>query len=82
MADTSDPVCPIYQVQFVDFGNRERVEATSVRPIDPALQAVPAQAFQANLAYVKVFNAIRYREVLAAILGAKIKEQSIEERRQ
>ena len=53
-ANSSDPVCPIYSVFFIDFGNREKVKATSVRSIDPALQAVPSQAYQASLAYLKV----------------------------
>lgn len=53
-ADNSDPVCPTYSVLFIDFGNREKVKATQVRPIDPALRAVPAQAHQASLAHIKV----------------------------
>ncbi len=53
-ADNSDPVCPTYSVIFIDFGNREKVKATQVRPIDPALKAVPPQAHQASLVYLKV----------------------------
>jgi len=53
-ADSSDPVCPVYHVLFIDFGNREKVKATSVRPIDPAISAVPSQAYPATLAYLKV----------------------------
>jgi staphylococcal nuclease domain-containing protein 1 len=54
LADNSDPVCPIYHVLFIDFGNREKVKATSVRPMDPAISAVPFQAYPATLAYLKV----------------------------
>ena len=52
-ADTSDPICPVYDVHFVDYGNRERVKATAVQPIDAALSAVPPQAQEASLAFLK-----------------------------
>lgn len=45
---------PQYDVLFMDFGNRERVKGTVTRPITPALAAVPAQAYNATLAFVKV----------------------------
>lgn len=45
---------PQYDVLFLDFGNRERVKGAVVRPITPALAAVPAQAYTATLAFVKV----------------------------
>jgi len=53
-ADNSDPVCPVYHVLFIDFGNREKVRGTSVRPMDPVISAVPPQAYPATLAYIKV----------------------------
>ena len=53
-ADHSDPVCPSYLVTFIDFGNKEKVKATSVKAIDAALSAVPPQAQAASLAYLKV----------------------------
>lgn len=48
----------------MDFGNREKVKGADTRPITPALAAVPAQAHQATLAYVKV------REVLTPCPGS------------
>ncbi|KAG1657494.1 hypothetical protein FOA52_008370 [Chlamydomonas sp. UWO 241] len=43
-----------YDVFFIDYGNRERLPASRVRTIDTALAAVPPQARQACLAYVRV----------------------------
>ena len=43
-----------YDVFFIDYGNKEKLPAKRVRVMDAALAAVPAQAIQANLAYIKV----------------------------
>lgn len=51
---SSDPVNPQYSVIFLDFGNQDRVGGKSVRAIDSALAAVPAQAHSCTLAYLKV----------------------------
>ena len=51
---SSDPVNPQYAVIFLDFGNTDRVGGKSVRAIDSALAAVPAQAHCCSLAYLKV----------------------------
>ncbi|KAL0028628.1 hypothetical protein WJX79_006551, partial [Trebouxia sp. C0005] len=51
---SKDPVNPQYAVIFLDFGNTDRVGGKSVRQIDSALAAVPAQAHSCSLAYLKV----------------------------
>ena len=51
---SSDPIDPQYSVIFLDFGNQDRVRGKSVRAIDSALAAVPAQAHCCSLAYLKV----------------------------
>mmetsp|Transcript_36162 Transcript_36162/g.91251 ORF Transcript_36162/g.91251 Transcript_36162/m.91251 type:complete len:949 (-) Transcript_36162:968-3814(-) len=43
-----------YDVLFVDFGNRESVPVERVRAMDPSVAAVPAQAQECELAYLKV----------------------------
>lgn len=48
------PTEPRFEVYFIDFGNREKLNTEDVRPLDAALSAVPAQARPACLAYVKV----------------------------
>jgi staphylococcal nuclease domain-containing protein 1 len=48
------PIEPRFEVYFIDFGNKERLNSEDVRPLDAALSAVPAQARPAQLAYVKV----------------------------
>ncbi|KAK9813035.1 hypothetical protein WJX72_007851 [[Myrmecia] bisecta] len=53
-AYTSDPVKPEYNVVFIDFGNRERVDGSRIQPMEPSLAAVPPQAHQCTLAYLKV----------------------------
>jgi hypothetical protein len=40
-------------VLFMDFGNREHVGASAVRPMPPALAAVPGQAHAACLAFLR-----------------------------
>ena len=74
---SSDPVNPQYAVIFLDFGNTDRVGAKSVRAIDSALAAVPAQAHCCSLAYLKVrgrivlLNAFPIKHVTSlTILGA------------
>ncbi len=52
---SSDPVNPQYAVIFLDFGNTDRVGGKSVRAIDSALAAVPAQAHCCSLAHLKVW---------------------------
>lgn len=51
---SSDPINPQYSVIFLDFGNQDRVGGKSVRAIDSALAAVPAQAHSCSLAYLRV----------------------------
>lgn len=52
--DRSDPTAPMYDVYFVDYGNKERqVPSKDVRAITPDLKAVQPQAHLASLAYVK-----------------------------
>lgn len=53
-ADVSDPVAPSYWVRFLDYGNREKVGGAEIRSIDAALSAVPPQARQASLSFLKV----------------------------
>jgi staphylococcal nuclease domain-containing protein 1 len=48
------PTEPRFEVYFIDFGNKEKLNSEDVRPLDAALSAVPAQARPAGLAYVKV----------------------------
>ena len=57
---SSDPVNPQYSVIFLDFGNQDRVGGKSVRSIDSALAAVPAQAHCCSLAYLKVSSCPSY----------------------
>lgn len=49
-----NPTEPRFEVYFIDFGNKEKLNTEDVRPLDAALSAVPAQARPACLAYVKV----------------------------
>lgn len=49
-----NPQEPRFEVYFIDFGNKEKLNTEDVRPLDAALSAVPAQARPACLAYVKV----------------------------
>jgi hypothetical protein len=51
------PIEPRFEVYFIDFGNKEKLNSEDVRPLDAALSAVPAQARPAQLAYVKVGGA-------------------------
>ena len=44
----------MYDVYFVDYGNREKVDSRKVRTMDAALAAVPPQVHLATLAYIKV----------------------------
>lgn len=60
---SSDPINPQYSVIFLDFGNQDRVGGKSVRAIDSALAAVPAQAHSCSLAYLKV----RYLSVISRL---------------
>lgn len=50
----ADKIKPSYDVVFIDFGNRERVEASKTRPIPPALASIEPTAVPATLAYLKV----------------------------
>lgn len=43
-----------YEVYFIDYGNREKVPAARVKPMDSAMAAVQPQAQMCQLAYVKV----------------------------
>ncbi|KAI3435969.1 hypothetical protein D9Q98_002027 [Chlorella vulgaris] len=52
-AFVADPTAPKYDVLFIDFGNKEHITGQQVRPMPPALAAVPGQAQQACLAFIK-----------------------------
>lgn len=45
---------PQYDIFFIDYGNKEKVNSKAVRPISAALAAVPPQAHLCTLAYIKV----------------------------
>lgn len=64
---SSDPVNPQYSVIFLDFGNQDKVGGKSVRAIDSALAAVPAQAHCCSLAYLKV-NLMSISMSISAVL--------------
>ncbi|KAL6757416.1 hypothetical protein V8C86DRAFT_2625605 [Haematococcus lacustris] len=68
------PLSSQYQVYFIDFGNKEVVSDKCVRLMEPALAAVPPQALQCCLAYLKVPSAgVEYaneaRALLTQLLG-------------
>lgn len=52
-AYAADPTAPKYDVLFMDFGNKEHVTGAQVRPMPQTLAAVPGQAHQACLAFIK-----------------------------
>ncbi|EFJ43941.1 hypothetical protein VOLCADRAFT_95870 [Volvox carteri f. nagariensis] len=71
---------PMYDVFFIDYGNRERVASSKasglrmVRTIDAAMSAVPPQAIPCCLAYIKVPEqgsdwAADARACLSSLLG-------------
>ncbi len=43
-----------YDVTFIDFGNREQVPASMIKPIDAQVTAVQAMATPCQLAFLKV----------------------------
>ncbi|KXZ48282.1 hypothetical protein GPECTOR_29g59 [Gonium pectorale] len=45
---------PMYDVYFIDYGNREKVPSNKVRTMDSTLAAVPPQAIPCCLAHIKV----------------------------
>ena len=51
--NVADPTTPVYDVGFIDFGNKDRVKGASLRPCPPDLAAPAAQAQPASLAFVK-----------------------------
>eukprot|EP00798_Chlamydomonas_sp_ICE-L_P007216 gene7216-323_t len=66
---------PLYDIYFIDFGNREKVNSKNTRIIDSALSAVPPQARMCNLAHVKVPEAgseqsAEAKYLLGQIVGA------------
>lgn len=86
-AYTADPTAPQYDVHFMDFGNREKVKGADTRPITPALAAVPAQAHQATLAYVKAPGlddeyGMEAAQFLSELLGGGRRLPAVIERRE
>ena len=63
---SSDPIKPEYEVLFVDYGNRDRAGGSNVRAIEPSLAAIPPQAHQSTLAYLKV-RRLATRRMLASV---------------
>jgi staphylococcal nuclease domain-containing protein 1 len=58
--DTRDPISPKYDVLFIDFGNRDHgLTSDTLRPLTPALNAVPPQATLAKLAFVHAPTELR-----------------------
>ncbi len=58
--DTRDPISPKYDVLFIDFGNRDQgLTSDALRPLGPALNAVPPQATLAKLAFVHAPTELR-----------------------
>jgi len=43
-----------YEVFYIDYGNTETIPSSRIRPLDPSFADLPAQAQEAQLAYVKV----------------------------
>jgi len=63
-----------YDVTFVDFGNKESVPVERVRAMDSSLGAVPVQAQECELAYLKVpslesENGLDARAYMGQMLG-------------
>ena len=70
---SSDPINPQYSVIFLDFGNQDRVGGKSVRAIDSALAAVPAQAHSCSLAYLKVrYLSVTFKAVLSTLVHTAV----------
>mmetsp|Transcript_6774 Transcript_6774/g.14968 ORF Transcript_6774/g.14968 Transcript_6774/m.14968 type:complete len:971 (+) Transcript_6774:79-2991(+) len=65
---------PMYDVFFVDYGNREKLPSSRIRAMDTTLAAVPPQARMCTLAHVKVPEptsdyAAEAKSVLAQLLS-------------
>ena len=75
--DSSDPVCPMYLVTFIDFGNKEKVRATAIKEITPELEAVPPQSQAASLAHLKVQFLIFYSVLFYSFLFCSVLFYSI-----
>lgn len=43
----------LYEISFIDYGNKARVDKDSLRPLSADLQAIPPQSFACKLAFVK-----------------------------
>lgn len=72
-ANTRDPLNAKYDVQFIDFGNRDTgLTPKDVRPMPQALAVVPAQAHLATLAFVRA--PIELRDDLNYMVMGRISE--------
>lgn len=45
-----------YDVVFIDYGNQETVSLTNIRPLDDKFRALPGQAQDARLSFVKLLD--------------------------
>jgi staphylococcal nuclease domain-containing protein 1 len=48
------PTAKEVDVVYIDYGNSETVQFTNIRPLDSTLASLPAQAYEACLAHIKV----------------------------
>jgi len=82
-----DPTAPQYDMLFLDFGNKDRVPASAVRPSPPELAAVPPQAHLAALAYVRAPEldadyGVEAAQALSEMVGSGKKLRAIIEARE
>jgi staphylococcal nuclease domain-containing protein 1 len=82
-----DPTSPQYDMLFLDYGNKDRVGASAVRPSPPDLAAVPPQAHLATLAYVRapeldVDYGVEAAQTLSEMVGSGKKLRAIIEARE
>ncbi|KZT24206.1 transcription factor [Neolentinus lepideus HHB14362 ss-1] len=52
----SSPVKKEVEVTFIDYGNHDTVAFSNIRPLDPKFKALPGQAHDARLSFVKLVN--------------------------
>jgi staphylococcal nuclease domain-containing protein 1 len=77
----------VYDVYFLDFGNRDRVGSGGIRPTPPALAAVPPQAHPAALAFIQAPGleddyGVEAAQLLAELVGGGRRLQAVVERRE
>lgn len=84
---SQDPTAPKYDMLFLDYGNRDRVAGSAIRPSPPELAAVPPQAHPATLAFVRApeLNAdygVEAAQLLSELVGGGRKLRAIIEGRE